>query len=204
MRVTLDVRGLADVKRELARLSGTEKDYALAAAINKTADKGRAELTRAITERYAIRADEVRNSVEIRKAWRNARDIQAVIDIFGSAKQRGRSLNMIHFLSVLAQGVKTRGSRAKKADVKGLSRQLGFTILKSGGVKRIDGAFVGNKGRTIFRRTGKGRLPIEPVQVIGVGQMFRHKPLNERVMARIEEEFGVELSRAVEMVLARR
>lgn len=204
MRIGVDVRGLADIKRELARLSGSEKDTALAVAINKTADKGKAELNRAILERYAIRAEEVRNSVDIRRASRKQRDIEAAINIFGSARRRGRSLNMIHFLSVIARGLKTRGSKAKKADIGALAGQLGFTITKSGGIKQVPGAFIGNKGRTVFRRTGNSRMPIEPVQVIGVAQMFRYRPLNDRVMARIEQEFGAELRRAVEMVIAKR
>ena len=84
------------------------------------------------------------------------------------------------------------------------TEQLGFQIKRGGGLKQIPGAFVGNKGRTIFRRTGKSRLPIEPVQVIGVAQMFNSKTINQRVMAKIEAEFGVELRRAVESVIARR
>jgi hypothetical protein len=63
---------------------------------------------------------------------------------------------------------------------------------------------LGNKGRTVFRRTGKGRLPIEPVQMIGVSQMFNSRAIRDRVMRRIENEFGIEIHRAVEMVIARR
>jgi hypothetical protein len=68
---------------------------------------------------------------------------------------------------------------------------LGDTTLKNG-------AFIGNKGRTVFQRTGNTRLPIKPVQVIGVGQMFNFKPINARVKKKIEAEFATEMTRAVE------
>jgi hypothetical protein len=202
--IKIDVRGLADVQRELARLAGREKDRAMAAAINKVAEKGRVEIRRAITDRYAIKAEEVRSALGVNRASAKGLNLEARIDIWGSKRKRGRSLNMIHFLAALAQGVKTRGGKAKKADIRALAGQLGFQITRAGGVKEIKGAFVGNRGRTVFQRVGKGRLPIKPVQVIGVSQMFNSREINERVMKRIESEFGTELRRAVEMVIAKR
>lgn len=198
------VSGLDGVKAALAKLSERESDKAMQMAINKTAQKARSEVNRAILERYAIKADEVRNSIALRQANKRQRAMVAEISIFGSQRKRGRSLNMIHFLSVLSNQVKTRGSRVKRKEVGDLAGQLGFTITKSGGVKKIPGAFVGNKGRTVFRRVGDARKPIEPVPVVGVGQMFNFKGISTRVMQKIDADLLVEINRAVAFMVSKR
>jgi hypothetical protein len=43
----------------------------------------------------------------------------------------------------------------------------------------------------VFRRVGKGRLPIEPVQVIDVPQMFNARRVNEKVRARMQQQLLV-------------
>jgi hypothetical protein len=43
----------------------------------------------------------------------------------------------------------------------------------------------------VFRRTGQGRLPIEPMQVIDVPQMFNTRRINERVRERMEQQLLV-------------
>lgn len=197
MQINLQITGLTELKKKLERLTGTQMKSAMSMAINKTAAKGQSEITRAITERYQIKANEVRNSLSLRKS--NASSLVAEISIFGSTKKKGRSLNLIHFVEkqvTLAEGRK----RAKG----GTQNQLRFKVIKGAGLKTIlgeaalkNGAFIGNKGRTVFQRVGKSRLPIKPVQVIGVGQMFNFKPISARVKRKIEEEFAVELSRAV-------
>ncbi|MFZ4625163.1 MAG: phage tail protein [Rhodoferax sp.] len=68
MQIKIDLKGMADAQAKLARLSGKQMNSALTAALNKTAAKGQAELNRAITERYNIKAADVRNSVTLRKA----------------------------------------------------------------------------------------------------------------------------------------
>lgn len=205
--IKVDIRGMDKVQAELRRIADEfKRGQAIGAALNKTAQMAKAEVNRTITERYAIKADEVRNSVYVRSARAKTDQLEAVISIFGSAKKRGRSLNVVHFLAAVqaaGKAVKTRRSKAKKAALAALGAQLGFKFLKSGGMKQIAGAFVGNKGRTIFQRTGPGRLPIEPVQVIGVSQMFSSRAIRARVMAKIEADLPVQVHRAVEMILAR-
>ena len=167
-------------------------------AINKVADKARAEINRAIPAEYAVKASEVRNAVSIRKA--SAGELRAVISVFGSTRKRGRSMNMIHFLAaVQAAGAarKTRGSRATNGELKAIANQIGFRIRRDGGLKKIDGAFLGNKGRTVFRRTGNARLPIEPLQVIGFSQMFASRKISQRVIDKIVAEMPIEINRAM-------
>lgn len=192
------------MQRKLALMSKDLKAKVLPPAINKVADKARAEINRAIQQEFAVKASEVRNAVVLRRA--SAGRLEAVIDVFGSARKRGRSLNLIHFLAAVqaaGQAFKVRGAKANKADLARLDQQLGFIIKRFGGVKKIDGVFVGNKGRTIFRRVGNARLPIEPVQVVGFSQMFNSRRINQRVVDRINREFPVEVDRALQMLLAR-
>lgn len=205
--LTIKLEGLGALE---ARLKGIqtelERGQAMQMAINKTAEKAQAEINRAIRQEYAVKADDVRNAISLRRA--NKGNLQAVIQVFGSKNKRGRSLNMIHFLAAMqAAGVatKTRGAKGiKKKDLEAIGKQLGFKIKQGGGLKQIAGAFVGNKGRTVFMREGKARLPIKPVQVIGFGQMFNSKKISERVLAKINTDLKIEVDRAIKAILARR
>lgn len=196
-----------DNKATMAMLDRLQRDMrpkVLQPAINKLAAKAVAEINRAIPQEFAVKASEVRNAVSLRRA--GAGKLEAVIEIFGSARKRGRSLNLIHFLAAVqaaGRSYKLRGAKANKKDLANLDRQLGFIIKKAGGIKKINGAFLGNKGRTIFRRTGTGRLPIEPVRVIGFSQMFNSRRISQRVLDKINTEMPVEIERALKMLLAK-
>lgn len=201
--IKLEIRGIDEVQRKLAGMQRDMQAKVLQPAINKVADKARAEINRAIPQEFNVKASEVRNAIEVRKA--RAGKLEAVITVFGSTSKRGRSLNMIHFLAAVqaaGQAIKVRGAKGKRSELKALQQQLGFLIKKGGGLKKIQGAFVGNKGRTIFVREGRDRLPIKPLQVIGFSQMFNTKRINRRVMDRINQELPIEVDRAIKMLLA--
>lgn len=173
-------------------------------AINKVAAKAVAEINRAIPQEYAVKVGEVRNAINLRRA--HSGRLEAVIEIFGSAKKRGRSLNLIHFMAAVqaaGRAYKVRGAKATKKDLATLDQQLGFIIKKAGGIKKIKGAFLGNKGRTIFRRVGNARLPIEPVQVIGFSQMFNSRRISQRILDKINADMPVEIERALKMLMGR-
>ena len=145
---------------------------------------------------------------ELEANRKQGNDLQARIDIFGSARKKGRSLNTIHFLERAISMAAAR-KRLKKGTLFAKGRGgrllpvLGFKFKKGGGVKNIEGAFIGNKGRTIFVRTGDKRLPIKPVQMIGVSQMFNTKRISTRVMDKVRSELGIEMERAINEVLRR-
>jgi hypothetical protein len=196
--IAIELKGIDAVQRQLQRLAGPEMERATTMAINKVAAKAQTEADRAIRERFVIPRDQVRGSMVLIRARRGRMAIEAVLQIFGSPTRRGRSMNLVRFMErsvTLAQHRK----RAKQGD-----KQLHFKILRRSGLKTISGAFLGNKGRTVFRRTGDERLPIEPVQVVGVGQMFNTRAIRERVLLRINRELEVEIGRAVELAISRR
>ncbi len=203
--MSIELRGMPEIMAKLEGLKESLQGPAMQAAINKTADKAQAEINRAIRAEYAVEAGELRSAISMQRASKGR--LRAVIEVFGSKRKRGRSLNLIHFLAAAQAGggaVKTRGARGiKKKDLAELGRQLGFQIKKGGGLKQIEGAFVGNKGRTIFMREGAARLPIKPVQVIGYGQMFSSRKINQRVMDKIMADLPVEVDRAIKAMQAR-
>lgn len=207
MKIALSIEGLDNVQRELRRISSAiGQGRATAAAINKVAEKAQVEIRRAVTERYQITADQVRGSMYLRRASAKRATVEAVVDIFGSPTKSGRSMNMVRFLAAVqaaGRAMKTRGSRAKKKQLEALGKQIGFAIKRGGGMKTIPGAFVGNHGRTVFRRIGRARLPIEPIQVIGVSQMFSSREIHSRILAKISADLEIEMRRAVEMILAK-
>lgn len=209
MQLIVNVKGVESLKRKLAELPAKLQGKAMQMAMNKTVAKGRTEVSRAVREEFAISAADVRNSMSIVQANRKqGNDLQARIDIFGSARKKGRSLNTIHFLERAISMAAAR-KRLKKGTLFAKGRGgrllpvLGFKFKKGGGVKNIEGAFIGNKGRTIFVRTGDQRLPIKPVQMIGVSQMFNTKRISTRVMDKVRAELGVEMERAINEVLRR-
>lgn len=202
--IVVKVLNLENVKTSLEQQAKDVRDKAIGPALNKVAEKAVAEINRAIPQEYAVKAAEVRNAVSVQKARKGS--MSATIQIFGSARKRGRSLNLIHFLAAVqaaGRAVKTRGARTSRREMDRLNGQLGFLIKRAGGLKKIEGAFVGNRGRTIFRRTGQARLPIEPLQVIGFGQMFNSRRINSRVLAKINADLPIEIDRAIAHELSR-
>ena len=203
--IEVRVLGIDAVQDRLRQVASDLQPKVLGPAINKVAEKARAEISRAIPQEYAVKASEVRNAVSLRKA--RSGDIEATITVFGSTSRRGRSMNLIHFLAAVQQAgkaMKTRGAKASKADLSALNRQLGFLIKRGGGLKKIDGAFVGNHGRTIFRRIGKARLPIEPLQVIGFSQMFSSRKISTRIMTKIDADLLIEINRSIARLMGNR
>lgn len=197
MQISIKMEGLESLKRALT-MTEKEIDKATVMGINKTATKAKTEMKRAISSEYMVTQREIAPRLSIRKAKRGS--IQAWLEPFASPSKPGaRSMNLIHFLE--KKVTLAEGRRRKKS---GTQNQLRFKIKRVGGLKTIKGAFVGNKGRTIFKRSGKGRLPIEGVQTIGVRAMFSTKKINNRVIAKIRKDGPIEVSRAMDQVIRRR
>ncbi len=191
--ISIRIEGVERITRKLNCIQRGLGDRAAAMALNKTASKARTEMTRAITSEYNLRASEVRARLRILRARRGR--LVAQLDPFAGGRP-GRSMNVIRFLER-----KVTLAEARRRRRSGTQNVLRFRIKRRGGVKIIPGAFIGNRGRTVFRRVGRTRLPIEPVQTIDVPQMFNARRINVRVIARIRRELPVEMERAVRHVL---
>ncbi len=198
--VTYDARAVQDMLRALpAEL----RDKAMAMAINKTADKAKTEMKRQISGIYNLKSAEVGGSLFVNRASAKANVVSASLyPTTLSGSRKGRAMNVIHFL----EG-KTSIAERKKRSKAGTLSALFFKFKKVGGKKSIakegdkSAPFIGNQGRTVFRRTGKSRTPIEPVQVIDVPQMFNTASLNQSVLEKAATDILIETQRAVDQVL---
>jgi hypothetical protein len=160
------------VQKKLDQLQKDVGARALASAVNRTIEQGRTQMIREITSEYAVKAGYVRQRLTIRRANFKAGVFRIEATLTGGGKYgKGRSANVIAF------------------DARRTSRGVSVKIKKTGGRKVITGAFIGNKGRTVFKRIGKDRLPIKAVQTVGVPQMFNQKRINAAVVAAIKARF---------------
>lgn len=164
-----------EVQRKINALHKEVRDKALVSAVNKAAAQAKTAMSKGITSEFNMKAGRVKDALRIRRA-RFTRGQLLIEAELSAAGKRGRSLNLINF-----------GARPTATGVS-------FKIKRTGPRKAIRGAFIANKGRTVFIRKGKSRLPIEAKQTIDVAQMFNTRRVNSQVVRFIE----VNLPRLVE------
>lgn len=167
MQITIK-QNFPEVQRALDRMSVEVRTKATVSAVNKTMAQAKTQMTRSITAEYALKSAYVRERLQIRRATFKGGAFNISASLVGTGK---RSANLIAF-----------GAKQVK---KGVS----VKIKKVGGRKIITGAFIGNQGRTVFKRVGKSRLPIESVRTIDVPQMFNQRRINAAVVATIKTKF---------------
>jgi len=193
MDIKIDIKGLKELERNLT-LTARELERAAVMTLNKVIVKGKTEMKRAISSEFSVTQQEVSRKLMVQKAKRGS-----PVAVLEASERRGRSFNLIRFMEkkvTIAQYKKRRKAEGRP--------QLRFKIKRGGGYKTIKGAFVGNKGRTVFKRTGKGRLPIKPLRTVGVPGMFASRRVSSRVVNRIRKELPVEMDRAVAQVIRKR
>jgi hypothetical protein len=171
------------VQRQLQQLREEIRERAAMSAVNKTVAKAKTNMTREISREFNVQQAKVRDQLKIDRAKfvGGKAVITAVLD--GSSGKR-RGINLIAFVEKsvsLAQ--------AKKRAKAGVLDQLHFQIKRKGAKVVIPGAFIGNKGRTVFRRVGKARLPIKALSTIGIEQMFNTRRINSVVVRALERDF---------------
>jgi hypothetical protein len=160
------------VMRAVAQLEKDMADRVMARALNRTIEEGRTDMSREIRSEFNLSASKVREKLFIEKAsFKGGRlTLQAAL-VSKDPRGRRRSINLINF--------------AARQTSKGVT----VKIKKGGGRKTLPGAFIANKGRTVFKRQGKARLPIQPVQTIDVQQMFNTRRINAAVVRRLGPKF---------------
>jgi Prophage minor tail protein Z (GPZ) len=172
--VTLSIKtDFSQVQKMLKDLPDKVGQQATARALNRTVEAAKTDMNREIRKEFNIDAASVRSELKIERASFTGKTIRLSATLYsGDGKRRG--FNLVRF--------KTAGnSRLHKG-------QLQFKIRKGKAVT-LKGAFVGNKGRTVFMRTGDDRLPIRSVNTIGVAQMFNTRRINEVVVRNMKAKF---------------
>lgn len=155
-------------------------DKAKASALNKVAEQGRTMMVREIAAEFAVPASFVRDRLRVRRASAHARRFVMEATLAGTDAKR--AANMIHFVEKFVTLSQHRKRIAAGEGARGRPLELRFKIKRLGPKKIVKGAFIGNKGRTVFIREGSGRLPIQALQTIGVPQMFNTKRINAKVV----------------------
>lgn len=174
----------ADVQRKLDALQADMRNTVLVRTVNKTIDGAKVDMGRSIRQEFNVTATYVRERLRVRKASFKAGRFNVEAELIGGNSKR-RSANVIAF-----------AARQVKAGVS-------VKIKRAGSRKVIKGAFIGNKGRTVFRRVGDTRLPIEPVRTIDVPQMFTTRRINSAVIRAIEKKLPAIFEREARFALSR-
>jgi len=155
--IRMSVRAdLVAVRDHLRKLERGVREKAIAAALNRTAEMAKTAATRDITSAFNLQAKYVKGRIKIRKASARSGLLEVTLSSPGK-----RSANLIRFAQQRVKYNRRKGSATVGVYVK---------IRRRGSYQLVKGAFVGNKGRTVFRRLGKERLPIESLQAIDVPQ----------------------------------
>lgn len=176
-----------DIQRRLDRMTSDVRNKALVSAVNKTMDQAKTQMGREIVSEYNVTSAYVRDRLAVSRASIKGGGFNVSASLTGSGRNRkSRSANLIAFMEKFVTLAQSR-KRAKQGDL----NQLRFQIRKAGGKKVIKGAFVGNRGRTVFIRTGDARLPIKALSTIDVPSMFNQKRINARIVGLIAERFPV-------------
>lgn len=197
--ITISIKStFPEVARALQRLPDEVANPAMARTLNRTVEQGRTQMARDISREYNLSYSTTRARLRITRAraTRSQLMLRATLDAKGK-----HGMNLIHFVErsvSLAEGRR----RAKT----GTLGHVGFRIKRGGGTQFIRGpraAFIANAGRTLFRRMGKTRLPIEPVTTIDVPAMFSAQRINNAVRAVMLARFPAVFAREARFFLDR-
>ncbi len=186
----------SDVQRAIKALPAQMADKVMFRTLNAVVAQARTAMVREIRTEYAVTASYVRDRLVVRRARLVGARVDAEAELRASSPGRKRSANVIAFTA-----------REVKAGVS-------VKIRRSGGRKVITGAFIGNKGRTVFARVPGTTMgsrtkyrgsqhaeQIKPVQTIDVPQMFNAQRINGAVVrvieSRLRDVFARELAYAM-------
>lgn len=171
------------VQKQLDNLQKDIARQATSSALNKTIAQAKTAMSREIRAEFNISAAKVNESLTITRASASGGELRMQASL-QSPRKRGRSLNLINFMER-----PTSMAQARKRGKAGTLNQLFVQIKKHGGKKALGSAFIGNKGRTVFVRTGKSRLPIKALQTVDVASMFNTKRVNAKVVQMMVDKF---------------
>lgn len=174
-----------NIPEVIARLELLHKDLlrrAAVSAVNKTAAQGRTAMSRRIREEFNMKARNVNDQLKVSRATIGMLGVAATLAV---PRKNKRSLNLINF------------------DAKQAATGVTVRVKRGGKRKLIPGAFIANKGRTVFIRVGKKRLPIKALQTIDVAQMFNARRINSDVVTFMQKKFPDVFKHEIDYFVAR-
>ncbi len=160
----ITIRAITPIDAIIDAISALPKKIAkpaIAKALNRAATATRKRSAKVIQNEMGVKAGALKTAVKVERA--NAKKLSALIS------NRGKRLNLIRF-----------GAKQGKKGVR----------AKAWGTRRLyKGAFIGNKGRTVFARTSAERLPIKPLFGPGVAQTVIDGGIYKKLRRFTSEEF---------------
>ena len=196
MAFTLDIRSdVRAVNAKLGILAQSIRDKAIARSLNETIAKGKTHMAKEITSEYRLTSAKVKERLIISRAKGTGGfgNLRLTAELRGMGKGRKkRAMNVIAFVY----------GRRPRPGKKG-EPPLMVKIKRAGSPKPIKGAFIGNKGRTVFQRIGESRLPIKAVTTGDVPQMFNQRRINTLVRSTMQRDFAMTYERNARFYLAR-
>lgn len=148
-------------------------------ALNKIARSAKTQIVREITKDINLKSADVNKSMTVIPS--RGQSLTAIV-----RSLRSRRFNLIRF-------------RARQVR-KGVS-----VAFKKGQRKIIAGAFIGNAGRTVFKRVGKERLPIKALQApYSVNDLFRSQRMKDRVQKFLHEAYPRVLAQELKFFFSKR
>ena len=182
-----------EVQRKLDMLRADIAAKAATRAINRTIEQAKTAMGRQIRSEFMVDTRFVAQRLRIKRAtfFQGVLNISATLD----ASAKTRSANVMRF------GARQTG------------QGVSVKIKRAGARKTVRGAFIGNKGRTVFERVpgtkmasrkwgGKHGEQIRPVQTIDVPQMFNTRRINAAVVAAMQSRFPAIFERELAYALS--
>ncbi|MFA6015884.1 MAG: phage tail protein [Gallionellaceae bacterium] len=198
MNNTINIRNnFPKVAARLDRLAVDVGNRAMVRALNTTVTQGKTQMARKISQEYRMSVGKARDRLEVDRASTKGGALRFEATLKATRAGKGRSMNLIAFVT----GSKVSKASAKRQANTALAGQLQFQIKRGGGKKVITGAFIGNDGRTVFIRTGKGRLPIKALNTIDIPQMFNTRRINSVVREVMIKNFSANFNRELNVIL---
>lgn len=172
-----------DVQMDMASLTralnAIERDAirpAAVQALNRVARTVKSRAVKAISAETGMKQASIRDLIAIRQATK--------LGLIAEVSASRHAPNLIHYSArQTKRGVSASAWRKRKV---------------------YKGTFIANKGRTVFRRVGKGRLPIKPVFGPSLPRTFINKTTHAVMTRTINERFPVEFNAALINQLRRR
>jgi hypothetical protein len=190
----LDSSGLKKLDKSLSNFK-EQIPAATTSALNRTLDYTSTQWRKLITERYAIKSTEIKDSISKKPASKS--------NLSASLNVRGSRLSFVHF--------------PFSPKMPGTHRAVKVKILKDGGSKQIktqNKPFIAPTGAksadkvqyNVFKRTTEKRKPIVVLRTLSIPQMASYKGISERVQTiaakkleeRIDHEIQWRLKKAAE------
>ena len=199
-----------EVMREIKQFGDQLQDRVLVRSANASAQQGRTEMARRIASEFRIKVGDVKDRLKVTPAKAGGAVSVVSASLEARNKAKGRSMNLIHFVeqvvTIAASRKRMKAGEGRVQTLRGGGKvrkalQVRFQIKRTGGQKMVKGAFIANKGRTVFVRIGASRFPIKALNTIDVPSMFNTRRINEVVVEIMKQRFAANAQREIDSAL---